>query len=151
LHAFIDKQAARSGGKRADLLVEEMLVAVQRIKSNPVTAPFADQYSDSEILDAINSRYDGYAKLNAPAPAASTTSIASATQVTAPSTPQAKDPKTGAPQASTGTALKPPPTLTNAQSSQTATGYPTDFDLWPDKKQNSWLAEQLRNGTLPKG
>jgi hypothetical protein len=151
LHAWVDKQATKSGASKADVLVEEMLTAVNRIKSNPKTAPFAAEYTDAEILEAINARYEGYAKVNAPAPPppAAKTSIAGATQAQAPQTAQAKDTKTGAPQESTGTAQKPAPTLTNAQASeQTATVRPEDFDSWSDRKQNAWLAEQLRKGTL---
>jgi hypothetical protein len=151
LHAWVDKQATKSGASKADVLVEEMLTAVNRIKSNPKTAPFAAEYTDAEILEAINARYEGYAKVNAPAPPppAARTSIASATQATAPQTVQAIDTKTGAPQESTGTAQKPAPTLTNAQASeQTATVRPEDFDSWSDRKQNAWLADQLRKGTL---
>lgn len=154
LHAWVAKQSEKGGGSREDILVDELLVAVERIKKNPVTAPFAADYSDYEILQALNARYEGYAKVNAvapktPATQAAPTSIASATQVTAPAT-HAKDTKTpGATQTGTGTAQKPTPTLTNAAASETASNdKPSDFDKWSDKKQNAWLVDQWRKGNL---
>jgi hypothetical protein len=61
LDAWASRQATKTGVSKQDLVVQEMLDAVQRIKANPKTAPFAASYSDLEILQYVNSKYDGFA------------------------------------------------------------------------------------------
>jgi hypothetical protein len=100
-----------------DTLVSEVQSMYRKIQANPETAPYADQYSFGEVLEAIEAdwaeRASALREEEAPATAAS------------PAAAGAK------------------PSLTNGAAS-TSTALPPDFKSLPAKKQNEIIKAQYR-------
>lgn len=133
LHAFASKMAERTGASADAVMLDEFMAQVNRIKTNPNTAPYADQYSDEEVLESLDKRYEVFTAKPEPAKAVEkpAASVANGTSEPAKKLEGAK-------------------TLTNALASEASNTVPDDWDKWSDRQQNQWLAEQLRKGALPK-
>ncbi len=61
LDAWATKQAARTGTTKSEIVVQEMLDFVDKLKKDPKYAPHVASYSDPEILAAVSQRFEGFA------------------------------------------------------------------------------------------
>jgi hypothetical protein len=68
LDAWATKQAARTGTSKSEIVVDEMLSFVDRLKKDDRFKSYVDQYSDAEILAAVSQRFEGAAEVGKPKP-----------------------------------------------------------------------------------
>jgi len=61
LDAWATRQASKTGQSKADIIVNELVHTVERLKKDERFAPYVAQYTDAELLAYMNERFDGYA------------------------------------------------------------------------------------------
>jgi hypothetical protein len=122
LHAYLDTK---------EEVVEEVLALLSKIRNNPVTAPYATEYSNEDLLEALEARYSKkLERLKAPAGTAATDTGST---------------KTGETQTN-GKGQKSR-TLSNATSTEQSNAPPADIHTWPKRKQTAYFAEMLKKAT----